>query len=197
MNLVIIDYGAGNVQSLDFALQRLGINAILTHDPQQIETADKVIFPGVGEASSAMKALKIHHLDQLIPTLHQPVLGICLGMQLLCSHSEEGNTKGLSVFPVQVKKFYQPDHSHFKIPHMGWNTLTNTQSELFSSWQKQQAVYFVHSYFAELSPYTVAQSDYILPFSAALHKDNFYGVQFHPEKSADAGKKLLQNFLTI
>ena len=201
MKIAIIKYNAGNVQSVLYALQRLGVNAVVTDDLEEIKAADKVIFPGVGNASSAMDHLKKTNLDQLIISLKQPVLGICLGLQLLCNKSEEGETKCLGIFDVDVKKFensFQSENSFsFKIPHMGWNTVTNLHSPLFSGVKENSFVYFVHSYYAELSPQTIAATDYIVPFSAAIQKDNFYGVQFHTEKSADAGIQIISNFLKL
>ena len=207
MKIVIIDYKAGNIRSVDFALQRLGINAIVSADKEILCSADKIIFPGVGHAKSAMQQLKYAALDTFIPTLKQPVLGICLGMQLLCSHTEEGNTKGLGIFDVKVKKFKSQSATD-KVPHMGWNTTENLKGKLFYSnlfnkvkrgkiTSSQSQFYFVHSYYAELCEDTVASCDYILPFSAALQKDNFYAAQFHPEKSAEAGEELLKNFLSV
>ncbi|WP_375561060.1 imidazole glycerol phosphate synthase subunit HisH [Bernardetia sp. OM2101] len=207
MKIVIIDYKAGNIRSVDFALQRLGVNAVVSADKEVLKSADKIIFPGVGHAASAMQQLKNAELDTFIPTLKQPVLGICLGMQLLCSHTEEGNTKGLGIFDVNVKEF-KPTNSADKVPHMGWNTTEDLKGDLFNSDlfskvkentlpQSQSQFYFVHTYYAELCKDTVATCDYILPFSAALQKDNFYAAQFHPEKSADAGEELLKNFLSI
>lgn len=199
MKIVIIDYKAGNIRSVDFALQRLGINALVSADKEILRSADKIIFPGVGHAESAMQQLKNAELDTFIPTLKQPVLGICLGMQLLCSHTEEGNTKGLGIFDVNVKEF-KPKNSTDKVPHMGWNTTENLKGKLFDSEyfkniKNAPQFYFVHTYYAELCQDTVASCDYILPFSAALQKDNFYAAQFHPEKSAEAGEELLKNFL--
>ncbi len=202
MNVAIVKYNAGNVQSVLYALQRLGTNAIVTDDHEKIAGADKVIFPGVGNAFSAMKYLKERNLDQLIVSLKQPVLGICLGLQLMCNFSEEGNTKCLGIFDADVNKF---DESVFKdknlipykIPHMGWNTIYDLSSPLMNGIDENFYMYFVHSYYAELSPETIATTDYINPFSAAMQKDNFYGVQFHTEKSADAGEKILSNFLNI
>ena len=207
MKTVIIDYKAGNIRSVDFALQRLGINAIVSADKDILRSADKIIFPGVGHAETAMQQLKKAELDTFIPTLKQPVLGICLGMQLLCSHTEEGNTKGLGIFDVNVKEF-RPKNTTDKVPHMGWNTTSDLKGELFNSSlfgkvkeQKENQTlpqfYFVHTYYAELCKDTVATCDYILPFSAALQKDNFYAAQFHPEKSAEAGEELLKNFLSV
>lgn len=204
MKIVIIDYKAGNIRSVDFALQRLGINAVVSADKDILRSADKIIFPGVGHAESAMQHLKNADLDTFIPTLKQPVLGICLGMQLLCSHTEEGNTKGLGIFDVNVKEF-KPTNPTDKVPHMGWNTTENLKGQLFDSnlfgKVKENNLppqfYFVHTYYAELCQDTVASCDYILPFSAALQKNNFYAAQFHPEKSADAGEELLKNFLKL
>jgi glutamine amidotransferase len=201
MKIAIIKYNAGNVQSVLYALQRLGVNAVVTDDQEEIKAADKVIFPGVGNASSAMEHLKKTNLDKLIISLKQPVLGICLGLQLMCKKSEEGETKCLGIFDVEVKKFenyFQSENSFsFKIPHMGWNTVSKLHSPLFSGVKENAFVYFVHSYYAELSPQTIATTDYIVPFSAAIKKDNFYGVQFHTEKSADAGIQIISNFLKL
>jgi len=193
MDVIIIDYGAGNIQSIQFAFQRLGVNAKLSNSVQEIQNADKVIFPGVGEASQAMEMLKKSKLDLLIPTLKQDVLGICLGMQLLCKHSEEGNTKGLGVFDVDVKQF----SNTVKVPHMGWNTIQNLQSDLLKEIPENSFMYSVHSYYASIGTQTIAYSEYELEFSAALQSDNFYGVQFHPEKSSKDGAQLLQNFLNL
>jgi len=193
MDVTIIDYGAGNIQSIQFAFQRLGVNAKLSNSVQEIQNADKVIFPGVGEASQAMEMLKKSKLDLLIPTLKQDVLGICLGMQLLCKHSEEGNTKGLGVFDVDVKRF----SNAVKVPQMGWNTIQNLQSNLLKEIPENSFMYSVHSYYASIGTQTIASSEYELEFSAALQSDNFYGVQFHPEKSSKDGAQLLQNFLNL
>ena len=193
MDVIIIDYGAGNIQSIQFAFQRLGVNAKLSNSVQDIQNADKVIFPGVGEASQAMEMLKKSKLDLLIPNLKQDVLGICLGMQLLCNHSEEGNTKGLGVFDVDVKQF----SNAVKVPHMGWNTIQNLQSDLLKEIPENSFMYSVHSYYACIGTQTIASSEYELEFSAALQSDNFYGVQFHPEKSSKDGAQLLQNFLNL
>ena len=195
MKTVIIDYNAGNTQSVIFALQRLGIEPFLTDDPEQIHNADKVIFPGVGEASTTMNFLKEKKLDQLLPQLKQPVLGICLGMQLMCSYSEENDTQCIGIFPEKVKKF-QPVQGE-KVPHMGWNKITDLSNGIFDATLEGERVYFVHSYYAELSDHTSAQTDYVNPFSAALQKENFYATQFHPEKSGKVGAKILKNFLEL
>lgn len=195
MKVAIIQYNAGNVQSILFALRRLGVEAIYTNNPEIIQKADKVIFPGVGEASSAMKYLKEHQLDSLICNLTQPVLGICLGLQLLCKHSQEGNTQGLGIFDLQVRKF--PVQKGYKVPHVGWNSLKYTKSRLLEGVEQDSYVYYVHSYYAEIGPTTIAQTEYIVPFSAALQYKNFYAVQFHPEKSSTVGEQILKNFLAL
>lgn len=192
MKIVIINYGAGNIQSIKFAIQRLGFEAVLSHNVEEILQADKVIFPGVGEASSAMKMLKSTGLDQIIPQLKQPVLGICLGMQLMCTHSEEGDTKGLGIFNVEVKRF----SNQVKVPQIGWNQISNLKSELFKGIKEEEFMYLVHSFYAEKCSEMIAETNYDLPYASALQKDNFYGVQFHPEKSSNAGEKILENFLT-
>ena len=193
MKIVIIDYGAGNIQSIQFALQRLGVEAILSSDAEEIKNADKIIFPGVGEAASAMKKLKNSGLDTLIPNLKQPVLGICLGMQLLCSFSEESNTKGLNVFDIGVKKFPKGK----KIPQIGWNQIENCKGKLLEGIAKKEFMYLIHSYYVPLCKYTIASTHYGFDYSTALQKNNFYGVQFHPEKSSIAGEKILDNFLKL
>ena len=193
MNVIIIDYGAGNIQSIQYAFQRLGINAKLSNSIEEILSADKVIFPGVGEASQAMEMLEKSKLDLLIPTLKQDILGICLGMQLLCKYSEEGNTKGLGIFDVDVKRF----SIAVKVPQMGWNTIQNLQSGLLKNIPEESYMYSVHSYYASIGKQTIARSQYDLEFSAALQSNNFYGVQFHPEKSSKDGAQLLQNFLNL
>ena len=193
MKIAIIDYGAGNVQSVLFALERLGFVGIVTNDWITIKSADKVIFPGVGEASSAMKMLVDSGLNVLIPTLKQPVLGICLGMQLMCKHSEEGNTNGLGIFDVNVVKFSQ----EVKVPQMGWNTIYNLKSLLFTGIKENEFMYLVHSFYAPLSENTIATTNYELEYSTALQRDNFYGVQFHPEKSGVFGEQILKNFLNL
>lgn len=194
MNIVIIKYNAGNIQSVLYALDRIGVQAIVTDDPETIRSADKVIFPGVGEASSAMRYLQERNMDTLIKGLTQPVLGICLGMQLMCAYSEENDTTCLGIFDETVKKF-QPQHTKLKVPQMGWNTIGTLKTDLFKELKEDQYTYFVHGYYAALGVHTIATTHYILPYSAALHKDNFYGVQFHPEKSALTGEKILQNFI--
>ena len=197
MNTVIIKYNAGNIQSVLFALERIGVQATVTDDPDLIRTADKVIFPGVGEASTAMSYLKERKLDELIVSLKQPILGICLGMQLMCSHSEENNTDCLNIFKnVTVRKF-NPVEAQLKVPQIGWNNIYNLRSSLFKGIPENSYCYFVHGYYAEESNYSIATTDYVQPYSSALQKDNFYGVQFHPEKSAVVGEKNLKNFLAI
>ena len=196
METVIIQYNAGNIQSVLYALERLGVNALVTDDSEKIKSASRVIFPGVGEASSAMQYLKERQLDQLIVSLKQPVLGICLGMQLMCAYSEENNTDCLGIFNEQVKQF-KPDTISVKVPQMGWNTITRLQSSLFKGVDENSYAYFVHGYYASIGTHTIAQTNYILDYSSALHKDNFYGVQFHPEKSAKVGEQIIQNFLSI
>jgi glutamine amidotransferase len=199
MKVAIIKYNAGNIRSVSFALDRLGVNHVITADPEEIRSADKVIFPGVGEASSTMKYLKEHKLDELIKNLKQPVLGICLGMQLMCSHSEEGDVDCFGIFDEKVKKFQLPEGNldNIKVPHMGWNALTNVKSKMFDDSIEGKYVYFVHSYYVALGVDTAATTHYIHPYSSALQKDNFYATQFHPEKSGDVGSRILENFLKI
>ena len=192
--VAVIKYNAGNIRSVAFALERLGVEFVITDSHEEIQKADKVIFPGVGEASSTMNYLKDHGLDQVIKELKQPVLGICLGMQLMCSSSEENNTTCLGIFDEQVKRF-KPFNKE-KVPHMGWNSLTLTPGWLDDD-VNGQYVYFVHSYYVPVNLYTTAITDYILPFSSAIKKDNFYAVQFHPEKSSTIGEKVLRSFLNI
>jgi glutamine amidotransferase len=197
MKTVIIKYNAGNIRSVMFALDRLGVEGTVTDDPEAIMAADKVIFPGVGEASTAMRYLQERKLDQLITGLKQPVLGICLGMQLMCKHSEENDTDCLGIFDVEVKRFQSPVDNLLKIPQIGWNNVTGLYSTMFEHVPENSYMYFVHSYYAALSPYTVATANYVINYSAALQKDNFYAVQFHPEKSAGEGQKILENFLKL
>jgi glutamine amidotransferase len=191
--IAILDYKAGNISSVQNALNRLGVETILTHNPFELEKVDKLIIPGVGEASSAMQDLRKNGLVELIQNFTKPVLGICLGMQLLCEFSEEGNTACLGIFKTRVKKFPAKDI----VPHMGWNNFVEIKGALFHSIQPQDDVYFVHSYYAGLCIETIAVTDYILPFSSALQKDNFYGTQFHPEKSDQIGSQILTNFLAL
>jgi glutamine amidotransferase len=196
MNLAIIKYNAGNIQSVLYALERLGVQAVVTDKAEEILSADKVIFPGVGEASSAMQSLRENRLDELIPQLKQPVLGICVGMQLLCAHSEENNTDSLGIVPIQVKKFRTADAT-LKIPQVGWNNIYHLRSELFRNIPENSYIYNVHSYYAEDSDYTIATCLYGIAYAAAIKKDNFYGVQFHTEKSAGTGDTIIQNFLHL
>lgn len=193
MKIVIINYGAGNIQSIMFAIERLGFTAVLSNDWKEIKAADRVIFPGVGEASSAMKMLVDSGLDVLIPTLKQPVLGICLGMQLMCNKSEEGNTTGLEIFDVDVVKFT----SKVKVPQMGWNQIYNLKSDLFKGIAEKEYMYLVHSFYAPNCPDAIATTNYEVEYASALKKNNFYGTQFHPEKSGDVGEQILGNFLKL
>ncbi|HEU4719296.1 MAG TPA: imidazole glycerol phosphate synthase subunit HisH [Bacteroidia bacterium] len=195
MKIAIIDYNSGNTQSVICAMDRIGIHAFVTDDHDDIRAADKVIFPGVGEAASAMKAVKEKKLDTLVLSLKQPVLGICLGMQLMCRHSEEGNTDCLGIFETQVKKI--PAKDDLKIPHMGWNTISGLKGPLYKGVPGNVHVYFVHSYCADLCAETNAVTDYSVRFSAGLSKNNFHGVQFHPEKSGVAGEFILRNFISL
>ncbi len=199
MNVVIIKYNAGNIESVSNALLRLGITAEITADKARIMAADRVIFPGVGEAATTMAYLKAHGLDKVITSLTQPVLGICLGLQLMCSFSEEGNTPCLGIFDEVVKRFVPAPGREFidKVPHMGWNAIYDLKGELFSRAMENQYVYFVHSYYAEAGEHTSARCDYMKPFSAALQKGNFYATQFHPEKSGDVGSAILENFIRL
>ena len=191
--IAIVKYNAGNIRSVQNALSRIGYESIITDDPDTLGGADKVIFPGVGEAKSAMSYLKAEGLDKVIQSLKQPVLGICLGLQLMCESSEEGRTSCLGIFPNKVKKF----QGNAIIPHMGWNNFEETKGSLFKKIAPTENVYFVHSYYAEIGLYTTAVCNYIQPFSAALEKDNFYATQFHPEKSADIGTLIMKNFLAL
>lgn len=196
MELAIIKYNAGNIQSVLYALERIGVSANVTDNMEEIRKSDKVIFPGVGEASSAMRYLQERKLDLLIRELTQPVLGICLGMQLMCRYSEENTTECLGIFDEDVKLFTATDRG-FKIPQIGWNTVYDLKTTLFKDIPEQTYCYFVHSYYASLGTHTIGTTNYIKPYSSALHKNNFYGVQFHPEKSANAGEQILQNFLHL
>ena len=193
MKIAIINYGAGNIQSILFAIERLGYTAVLTNNPDEIQQADKVIFPGVGEASYAMQKLKESGLDSLIPTLNQPVLGICLGMQLMCHHSEEGNTVGLGIFDANVIRF----SNNVKVPQMGWNQIYNLKSSLFQGINDNEYMYLVHSYYVPNCKEAIAITNYDLEYASALQKNNFYGTQFHPEKSGDVGEQILANFLKL
>lgn len=193
LGLVIIDYGAGNIKSIQFAFKRLGYEAVLSDDTEIIKQARHVIFPGVGEASSAMKKLNSSGLNKLIPNLKQPVLGICLGMQLMCTYSEEGDTEGLGIFKTEIKRF----SNSVKVPQMGWNVISNLKSELFEGIKEKEFMYLVHSFYAERSIEEIATTDYGIQYASALKKDNFYGVQFHPEKSSLAGERILRNFINL
>jgi glutamine amidotransferase len=194
MKLAIIKYNAGNIQSVLYAMERLGVEAEVTDDAEKIRSADKVLFPGVGEASSAMQSLIENNLDKVIKELTQPVFGICVGMQLLCNHSEENDAKCLGIVPVEVKKFKSSQHI-IKVPQIGWNSIYNLKSELFNGIEDKSFIYNVHSYYAEDSEYTIATCNYGVEYAAAIKKDNFYGVQFHTEKSAVIGDRILKNFI--
>jgi len=196
MNIVIIQYNAGNIQSVLYALERLGVQATVTDKVELIQSADKVIFPGVGEASTAMHYLQERRLDKVIANLKQPVFGICLGMQLMCTYSEENDTHCLGIFEEQVKLF-KPIETNLKVPQIGWNTIGNLKTNLFKGIDDESYAYFVHGYYAALGEHTIATTNYVQPYSSALHKDNFYGVQFHPEKSAKVGEQIIQNFLAL
>lgn len=193
MKISVIKYNAGNIQSVRIALQRLGLTPFVTDDPEIIQQSDKVIFPGVGEASSAIEYLNKRGLDQILLGLTMPVLGICLGLQLMCRHSEENNTNCLGIFDTSVRRF--PPQN--KVPHMGWNTIKNLKGSLFKDIPEKSYVYFVHSYFAEMTPAAIAGTDYIIDFASALEKNNYFAVQFHPEKSGPVGEKILKNFLQL
>lgn len=197
MNVAIIKYNAGNIFSVDCALRRIGVTAEITDDPEKISKADKVIFPGVGEASSAMAHLRHHRLDEVIRNLSQPLLGICIGQQLLCAHSEEGDTDCIGIFDVPVKRF-QPSADGLKIPHMGWNRVQlTTENPLLTEALDNNFVYYVHSFYVPLNCWTIAKTEYIGEFSAAMRKDNFFATQFHPEKSGDVGERILKNFIEL
>jgi glutamine amidotransferase len=196
MNLTIVKYNAGNIQSVLYALERIGAEAVVTDDHEQIKAADKVIFPGVGEASSAMRYLKKRGLDELLTSLTQPVLGVCLGMQLMCKYSEENDTDCLGIFDEEVKQF-KPTDKTIKVPQIGWNNIYDLRTNLFKGLTDKSYCYFVHGYYAALGEHTIATTDYVQPYSSGLRRDNFYGVQFHPEKSATIGEKILKNFLEL
>lgn len=195
MNIAVIKYNAGNIYSVVHGLRRIGIDPVVTDDKEFIKSADKVIFPGVGEASSAMRYLESRGLDKLIKDLKQPVLGICIGLQLMCRHSEEGNVDCLGIFDADVKKFVSNNPKKDKIPHMGWNNIYDLKSELFDTDMENQYVYYVHSYMAEVCGDTIAETNYLQKYSAAMHRDNFYAAQFHPEKSGPVGQRILSNFI--
>jgi glutamine amidotransferase len=195
MKTVIIKYNSGNIRSVQFALERIGVNGILSDDASEIQSADKVIFPGVGEASTAMQYLKDKGLDKVITTLKQPVLGICLGMQLMCKYSAEGNTDCLGIFDLKVEKFQIG--KKYKVPQIGWNNIYDLKGNLFSGITNNEFVYFVHSYYVEQNKYSIARTDYVIEYSSAIQKDNFYAVQFHPEKSGSLGERIIENFLTL
>jgi len=197
MNIAIVKYNAGNIQSVLYALERIGREALVTDDPEKLRAADKVIFPGVGEASTAMKYLKERKLDEVLVSLQQPVLGICLGMQLMCAYSEENDTPCLGIFKEQVKQFKPAADAPVKVPQIGWNNIYDLKTGLFKGLAQNSYCYFVHGYYAALGNDTIATADYVQPYSAGLHRDNFYGVQFHPEKSAAAGEQILKNFLSL
>lgn len=197
MKVAVIKYNAGNVQSVLYALERLGAEAVLTDDLEEIAKADKVIFPGQGEASTAMRYLKEKQLDKLIPKLTQPFFGVCLGQQLLCDYSEENDTTCLGVFPVKVKKFIPESYVDFKVPHVGWNNLFDLKTPLLEGLSDESFVYYVHSYYCELSDFTIAKTHYVLDFAGLMHKDNFYAMQAHPEKSGKVGERILENFMRI
>ncbi len=196
MNVAIVKYNAGNIGSVENAVKRLGLEPMVTDNPELIQSADRVIFPGQGEAHSTMAYRKAHRLDELIVNLKQPVLGICIGMQLLCRHSEEQDTECLGVFDVDVKRFIPKVHED-KVPQMGWNTVEDTKSPLFDGFEKPEFVYFVHSFYVPTCNWTIATTNYIQPYSSALHKDNFFATQFHPEKSGKVGERILKNFIEL
>lgn len=196
MKVSIVKYNAGNIFSVINSLERLGVEPIWTDDPEIIMSSDRVIFPGQGEARTAMEYLRSHKLDQVIANLKQPVLGICIGQQLLCQHSEEGDTDCIGIFPIDVRRF-QPERHEQKVPAMGWNALTDLKTDLYKGLTEKDYVYFVHSYYCEMCDYTIATANYIHPYSASLHKDNFFATQFHPEKSGRVGETIIKNFLEL
>lgn len=196
MKVAIIDYNAGNVRSVENALRRLGVEPLLTSEKEAIIKADKIIFPGQGEAGSTMYFLREKGMDKIIKGLKQPVLGICIGMQLMCSHSEEGDTECLGIFEVNVKRFQNVRQAD-KVPQVGWNTLKDVRGPIFEGFTKKEYVYFVHSYYVPLCPWTIATTDYIQPYSSAIQRENFYATQFHPEKSGSVGERILENFLKL
>jgi len=196
MEVAIIKYNAGNIFSVVNALRRLGVEPVLTDDADTLSRADRILFPGQGEASTTMSYIRKHGLDAIIPSLRQPVLGICIGQQLMCRHTEEGDTDCLGIFPIDVKRFHPLQHSD-KVPAMGWNAIHELSTPLFNGIKEKDYVYFVHSYYVPCNKHTIATANYITPFSAALHKDNFYATQFHPEKSGTVGAKILENFLNM
>lgn len=196
MKVAIVKYNAGNIYSVVSAMQRLGIEPVVTDNADELCAADRILFPGQGEARNTMEYLRHHQLDRLICNLKQPVLGICIGQQLMCRHSEEGDVSCLGIFDTEVKRF-RPARHEDKVPHMGWNTIHDTDSALFRGFDKDEFVYFVHSFYVPVNPFTTAVTDYITPFSAAMHRDNFYATQFHPEKSGSVGERILQNFLDL
>ena len=196
MKVAIVDYNAGNIYSVVHALKRLGIDPVLTNSAEELSKADRVIFPGQGHARTTMTSLKEHRLDEIIKSLKQPVLGICIGMQLLCRHSEEQDTDCLGVFDVDVKRFIPLQHED-KVPQMGWNTIEDTKTALFEGFDKPEFVYFIHSFYVPTCDWTIATTNYIQPYSSALHKDNFYATQFHPEKSGQVGEQILKNFIEL
>ncbi len=199
MDVAIVKYNAGNIYSVVNAMKRLGITPTLTDDAEKLQKADRILFPGQGQAREAMEYLKAHRLDQIIKDLRQPVLGICVGQQLLCRHSEEGDVDCIGIFDVDVKRF-TPQRHEDKVPAMGWNEIYNLETDLFKGLKEEENhpyAYFVHSYYVPLCQETIATADYILPYSASLHKDNFYTCQFHPEKSGKVGEQILKNFLEL
>lgn len=196
MNIAIVKYNAGNICSVVNAVKRIGMEPVVTDDIETLQKADRILFPGQGEASGTMAYLRQHKLDRLLLDLKQPVLGICIGMQLMCAYSEEGDTDCLGIFDVPVKRFSPTLHEE-KVPHMGWNTLTEIKSEIFKGIEEDEFVYFVHSFYVPVNTHTIATTKYILPFSAAIHRDNYYATQFHPEKSGDVGERIIRNFIDL